>query len=63
MFTMCHTPNGRQDGSDIVPSLILFGENDFTYKPIDIMITVSYITELIKFKMMRKVEKLWFSNF
>ena len=55
---MCHTPNGRHEGSVTVPSSILTGEKTFTYIPIVKMMTVSYITDAIKLKMMRNVEKL-----
>jgi hypothetical protein len=55
---MCHTPNGRHEGSVTVPALMLTGAKTFTYIPIAKIITVSYITDAIKFKMMRNVEKL-----
>jgi hypothetical protein len=46
----------------MLPSSFVLGAKDFTYKPIDTMISESYIMEPIKFKMMRQVEWLWLSS-
>ena len=58
MLTICHTPRGMQGAAEIVSSEFFKGVKAFTYKPIDMINTVSYVTEAIKLNVIRHVISL-----